>query len=65
MLKHLEPPMKQRLHHLLSRSSIYLAVRFPHPLTIALMCHLNEMPYRLAEVRESLAVESDEPLDMS
>jgi hypothetical protein len=35
--------MKQRLRLLLNRSSIYLAVRFPHPLTVALMCHLNEM----------------------
>ncbi len=36
--------MKQRFRELLNRSSIYLAVRFPHPLTVALMCHLNEMP---------------------
>jgi hypothetical protein len=35
--------MKQRLRVLLNRSSIYLAVRFPHPLTISLMCRLNEM----------------------
>jgi len=33
--------MKQNLRLLLNRSSIYLAVRFPHPLTIALMCRLN------------------------
>jgi hypothetical protein len=35
--------MKQRLRLLLNRSSIYLAVRFPHPLTVALMCRLNAM----------------------
>jgi len=35
--------MKQRLRVLVNRSSIYLAVRFPHPLTVALMCHLNEI----------------------
>ena len=35
--------MKQHLRLLLNRSSIYLAVRFPHPLTVALMCRLNEM----------------------
>jgi hypothetical protein len=57
--------MKQRLRELLNRSSIYLAVTIPHPMTIALMCRLNEMPYRFSEVRQSLAVESDEPLDMS
>jgi hypothetical protein len=57
--------MKQRLREMLNRSSIYLAVTFPHPLTIALMCRLNEMPYRFSEVRHSLAVESNEPLDMS
>jgi hypothetical protein len=50
--------MKQRLREMLNRSSIYLAVTFPHPLTIALMC-------RFSEVRHSLAVESNEPLDMS
>ncbi len=57
--------MKQRLRVLMSRSSIYLAVSYPHPLTIALMCHLNEMPYRFSELRESLAFERDEPFDMS
>ncbi len=57
--------MKQRLRLMMNRSSIYLAVSFPHPLTIALMCHLNEMPYRFSDLRESLAVERDEPLDMS
>ena len=35
--------MKQHLRLLLNRSSIYLAVRFPHPFTVALMCHLNEL----------------------
>ncbi len=57
--------MKQRLHALFSRSSIYLAVLFPHPLTIALMCRMNNMPYNPLEIRRSLAIESDEPLDES
>jgi hypothetical protein len=57
--------MKLHLHQLLNRSSIYLAVRFPNAVTIALMCHLNGMPYHYGEVRQSLAVESEEPLDMS
>lgn len=57
--------MKRRLRVLLNRSSIYLAVAFPHPLTIALMCRLNEMPCRMSELRRSLAAERDEPLDMS
>jgi hypothetical protein len=38
--------MKQHLRLLLNRSSIYLAVRFPHPLTVALMCHLNDVTIR-------------------
>jgi hypothetical protein len=57
--------MKQRLREILNRSSIYLAVTFPHTLTIALMCRLNEMPCRISEVRQSLALESNDPLDMS
>ena len=35
--------MKQHLRLLLNRLSIYLAVRFPHPHTVALMCHLNHL----------------------
>ncbi len=57
--------MKQRLREILNRFSIYLAVTFPHALTIALMCRLNDMPCHIAEVRQSLALESNEPLDMS
>ena len=57
--------MKQRMRELLNRSSIYLAVTIPHRLTVALMCRLNDMPYRFSEVRQGLAAESDEPLDVS
>jgi hypothetical protein len=57
--------MKRRLQAVLSRPTIYLAVMFPHPLTIALMCRVNEMPYNPHEIRQSLAVENEEPLDMS
>ncbi len=53
--------MKQNLRLLLNRSSIYLAVTFPHPLFIALMCRLNELPYRYSEDRRSMAEEGDEP----
>ncbi len=47
--------MKQRLRHLLNRSSIYLAGRYPNDFTIGLMCRLNAMPFRF---------EQHEPLDM-
>ncbi len=57
--------MKLRLREILKRSSIYLAVAFPHTLTIALMCRLHDMPCHLAEIRQSLVLESNEPLDMS
>ena len=57
--------MKQTLRNLLGRPAVYLAVAFPHPFTIALMCRLHAMPYDALEVRHSLIIESDEPLDMS
>jgi hypothetical protein len=37
--------MKQNLRVLLNRSSIYLAMAYPHPFLVALMCRLNELPY--------------------
>ncbi len=35
----------------MQRASIYVAVTLPHPMTIALMSRLNEMPHGPAELR--------------
>jgi hypothetical protein len=55
--------MKQNLRVLLNRSSIYLAMTFPYPLFIVLMCRLNELPYGCSASAGTLAGESDEPSD--
>jgi hypothetical protein len=51
MEKPREVTLTQILRELMQRASIYVAVTLPHPMTIALMSRLNEMPHGPAELR--------------